>query len=123
VSDGAYVKVGIENSIDSKDAFKMLQKLLLGQRIVNPIKTTGDKVVRATPLEPIFEAGDVYVPEGATWLSAWIEELQSFPTGAHDDQVDNLSAGFVCFNKSGGVISVPVYEGGNNYARNDSVYR
>jgi predicted phage terminase large subunit-like protein len=113
VADGPYIDVAIENSIDSKDAFKTLQGILRGQRIVKPVRTKGDKVVRATPLEPIFEVGDVYVPEGAAWLQAWIDELQSFPTGTHDDQVDNLSAGFVLYNKSSGVVSVPLYEGGN----------
>jgi predicted phage terminase large subunit-like protein len=112
-ADGPYIDIAIENSIDSKDAFKTLQGILLGQRIVKSIRTKGDKVVRATPLEPIFEEGNVYVPEGAAWLQTWIDELQSFPTGTHDDQVDNLSAGFVLYNKSGGAISVPLYEGGS----------
>ena len=120
--DDPHVKVAIENSLDSKDALKTLQNILLGVRTVSGIKTKGDKVVRATALEPIFEAGNVYVPEGATWLQAWIEELQNFPTGTHDDQVDNLSAGFAHFNKSGGVVSAPVYEGGT-YAHQYSVYR
>jgi predicted phage terminase large subunit-like protein len=123
VSDGPYVRVAIESSLDSTDTFKTLQKVLIGQRVVTPIKTKGDKVVRATPLEAIFEAGDVYVPEGAAWFQSWIDELQSFPTGAHDDMVDNLSAGFALYNKAGGVVSVPVYEGGNSYADTPSIYR
>jgi len=122
-SDGAYAEVAIENSLDSKDAYKTLQNILLGQRVVKSIKTKGDKVVRAAPLEPIFEAGDVYVPENAPWLQAWIDELQSFPAGTHDDQVDNLSAGFAHFYKSCGVISVPMYEGGNYVPQRQSVYR
>jgi predicted phage terminase large subunit-like protein len=122
VSDTPYVEVAIESSLDSKDAFKTLQNILIGQRVVKSIQTKGDKVVRATPLEPIFEAGDVYVPEGATWLQAWIDELQSFPSGTHDDQVDNLSAGFIHFNKGNGVIAVPIYEGGN-YVQQPSIYR
>jgi predicted phage terminase large subunit-like protein len=121
-SDGPYTEVVIENSVDSKDAFKTLQTILIGQRVVKPVRTKGDKVVRATPLEPIFEAGDVFAPEGAVWLNSWVDELQSFSAGSHDDQVDNLSAGFAYFNKSGGAVSVPVYEGGN-YIDRPSVYR
>jgi predicted phage terminase large subunit-like protein len=121
-ADGPYTETAIENSIDSKDAFKTLQNLLLGQRIVKSVKLKGDKVVRAAPLEPIFEAGDVYVPEGATWLQAWIDELQSFPSGVHDDQVDNLSAGYAHFYQSSGVISVSYYEGGNS-VQQQSTYR
>ena len=30
----------------------------------------------------------------ATWNSAFIEELASFPRGVHDDQVDALSLAF-----------------------------
>jgi len=122
-ADGPYIKVAIESSLDSKDSFKTLQNLLLGQRIVTAISLKGDKVVRATPLEPIFESGDVYIPEGVPWENAWIDELQSFPAGAHDDQVDNLSAGFTLYNKLGTVVSVPVYEGGNGYASNSNGYR
>jgi len=122
VADGPHVKVAIESSLDSKDAYKTLKHLLLGQRVVKSVQTKGDKVVRATPLEPIFEAGDVYVPEGATWFQSWIDELQSFPTGAHDDQVDNLSGGYALYDKPNGVISVPVREGGN-YAQTPSRYR
>ena len=109
-ADGPYVKVGIEASLDSKDSFTTLQKLLMGQRIVQSIRGKGDKVVRVTPLEAIFEGGDVYVPEGVSWYHDWIDELSAFPSGAHDDMVDNLSAGYVYFNKSGGVISVPLKE-------------
>ena len=108
-ADGPYVKVGIENSIDSKDAFKHLQNILLGQRIVQQIQTKGDKVIRASALEPIFESGDVFVPEKAPWFQAWVDELLSFPAGSHDDQVDNLSAGYAMFNKTGGAISVNMY--------------
>jgi predicted phage terminase large subunit-like protein len=109
VVDGPYVKVGIEQSLDSKDSFRVLQNILIGQRIVQGIKGKGDKVVRASALEPIFEAGDVYVAEGAPWYQAWIDELSAFPSGPHDDQVDNLSAGFLLYNKSQGVVSVPLY--------------
>ena len=107
--DGPNIKVGIEQSVDSKDAFKTLQNILIGQRIVQGIKGKGDKVVRASAIEPIFEAGDVYVPEGAPWYQAWYQELAAFPSGAHDDQVDNLSAGYILYNKPQGVVSVPMY--------------
>lgn len=110
IQDGPYVKVAIERSIDSRDAFQHLQKLLLGQRVVSPIPIRSDKVVRASALEPLFEDGDVYIPEGVTWHQAWQEELSEFPNGRHDDMVDNLSAGYLYFVKAPGTISVPVYE-------------
>jgi predicted phage terminase large subunit-like protein len=108
--DGPFVKIGIENSVDSRDAFNALRSLLLGRRIVEPIQCRGDKVVRASALEPIFEAGDIYAAEGAPWFPYWKEELGDFPNGAHDDMVDNLTAGYAYCAKPGGSISVPVYE-------------
>jgi predicted phage terminase large subunit-like protein len=105
ILDGPYVKIAIEDSLDAKDALKTIQALLMGQRIVTPIRLKGDKVTRASPLEPIFEAGNVYVPDGAPWISDWAEELTSFPMGTHDDMVDNLSSGYALYNKASGVIT------------------
>jgi len=106
--DGAYVKIGVEDTIDSKDAFATLRAVFNGRRIVQSARGRGDKVMRATPLEPIFKAGNVHVPANATWLGAWIAELAAFPSGAHDDMVDNLSAGYSLCTKAPGVTSAPL---------------
>ena len=94
MQDGAYVIIGIGGSLDSRDAIKTMQEILKGKRTVVSITESRDKVFRATPLEPIFKAGNVHVPAGAPWLNDWIHELSAFPFGAHDDQVDNLSSGY-----------------------------
>lgn len=57
-------------------------------KLIKPIK---DKVMRAQACAPAFESGKVSVPERAPWLMAWKEELESFPNGEHDDQVDATS--------------------------------
>ncbi|GMO33849.1 MAG: phage terminase large subunit [Termitinemataceae bacterium] len=98
--DGAYVRIGVEDTVDSKDAYSAMCKILKGKRTILSAKGEGDKVVRATPLEPIFKAGNVHVPADAPWLHDWIAELSAFPSGTHDDQVDNLSAGYVLYDKS-----------------------
>ncbi len=64
-------------------------------------KILGRYVVRNTPLENKahqFEAvtlmmanGHVWLPTSAPWLETLCKELQSFPQGKHDDQVDSLS--------------------------------
>jgi predicted phage terminase large subunit-like protein len=51
-----------------------------------------DKVSRALPAAARIESGDVFFPQDATWLQDFESELLSFPHGAHDDQVDTLSA-------------------------------
>jgi len=51
-----------------------------------------DKVSRALPAAARMEAGQVYFPSGAPWLTDFEEELLGFPNATHDDQVDTLSA-------------------------------
>ena len=92
--DGPTVKTVIERSLDAKDAFKILKEQLSGIISVRYVPVTGDKVSRMEPLEPIFEGGEVYTPEGAHWFDEWIAEVEGFPSMRHDDQVDNLSAGY-----------------------------
>lgn len=40
---------------------------------------------------PIVEGGNLYLPDGAAWVSDYIEEHVNFPNGANDDQVDETS--------------------------------
>lgn len=49
-----------------------------------------DKVSRAMDVAPSIEAGQVLLPEGASWLSDLLAEMSAFPLGGHDDQVDPL---------------------------------
>jgi len=91
--DGPYVRIGVEDSIDSRDGFEAMRVAIGGRYKLERIKLDGDKVVRATPLEPIFENGDVHILYGP-WNTAWFDELSNFPYSVHDDQVDNLSAGY-----------------------------
>lgn len=56
-------------------------------------RETGSKVERAKPFSARCEAGLVLVLR-APWNEAWFSELQNFPEGAHDDQVDSASGGF-----------------------------
>ena len=49
------------------------------------------KLVRMDQAMVPVEAGKVYLPEKAECLSALISELQAFPNGSNDDQVDALS--------------------------------
>lgn len=99
--DGPYVRIGVGNSSDAKDTIATMRKILNGKYTVLSVPEKKDKVVRATPLEAIFKAGNVHVVQGEPWLDDWIAELSAFPYGPHDDQVDNLSAGFAIWSSSG----------------------
>lgn len=54
---------------------------------VKATPVTGSKEVRATPAAAQAEAGNVKIVAGA-WNDAFLEEVCTFPTGSHDDQVD-----------------------------------
>lgn len=86
--DGPGVNVCVEAFGAYKDAAAELRLALAGQRIVREIRPPGDKVAKAAPLEPMFDAGNVFVPEGAPWLNEWLRMFEEFPSGAHDDAVD-----------------------------------
>jgi predicted phage terminase large subunit-like protein len=51
----------------------------------------GTKVVRMELQCARFEAGQVYLPREAPWLSEFLHEILAFPNGRHDDQIDSLS--------------------------------
>lgn len=55
---------------------------------------TGAKDVRAKPLQSQAAAGNVMMLR-APWNDAFLEELCSFPSGSHDDQVDAAAGAFV----------------------------
>lgn len=94
--DGGAVTVAVENSMDSKDAVSTMQTILNGRVIVRPLNIRYDKVARAGYIEPIFDGGNVHVLRGE-WNLDWLAEFKEFPSGKHDDQVDNVTAGyFLC---------------------------
>jgi predicted phage terminase large subunit-like protein len=56
-----------------------------------------DKVTRAKPVSAQAEAGNIMLVRGA-WNGTFLTELENFPDGSHDDQVDTLSGGFNVLN-------------------------
>lgn len=54
------------------------------------VRSTGPKEVRANPVSSAAEAGNVKLVRGA-WINDFLDEAESFPGGAHDDQVDAVS--------------------------------
>lgn len=54
---------------------------------------TGDKEVRANPASAAAEMGNMAILNGP-WLIEFLDELESFPIGSHDDQVDAISGAY-----------------------------
>ena len=50
-----------------------------------------DKVSRMSTTSNMIENGFVHVPAQADWLGPYYHELESFPKGTYDDQVDSTS--------------------------------
>jgi predicted phage terminase large subunit-like protein len=63
-------------------------------------RPTGSKEVRAMPFAAACEAGLVELERG-DWNRAFIDELCSFPTGQHDDQVDAAADAFNYLSRNG----------------------
>ena len=49
------------------------------------------KQARAFAVSPMVEAGNVYLPDSAPWVDAYLHELTTFPRGRHDDRVDETT--------------------------------
>jgi predicted phage terminase large subunit-like protein len=58
---------------------------------VQPLTADTDKITRAIPATNRIRQGRVWFPAHVDWLDEWCDELASFPSAAHDDQVDTLS--------------------------------
>lgn len=66
------------------------------------VKVTGSKTERAAPVSSASEAGNIRLING-TWNSAFLDEFEAFPNGAHDDQVDVVSGAFNALNRGSDV--------------------
>lgn len=78
----------VEDKANGSAVVSTLQHEIAGILAVNP---EGGKEARAAAVQPQVESGNVYLPDGAPWLDAFVEEFAAFPRGRHDDQVDALS--------------------------------
>jgi len=75
-----------------KAQVQALARLLAGFRVKSQ-PVTGSKVVRAMPFSSQCEAGNVRLVAGP-WNADFLNELENFPTGRHDDQVDAACEAF-----------------------------
>lgn len=90
ISDGSGVKQVVEAFGAYKDAYTTLRDILRGSSIVVKSRLPGDKSVKAAPLEPVIEAGELHLVR-SSWSAFLIDQLRDFPNGTHDDAVDALA--------------------------------
>jgi len=91
--DGCVVPVYVESFGAYKDAYAELRQLLWGRCNVNSSRPPGDKSVKASPLEAIFEAGNAHLLKNNS-TDLFLKQLREFPYGKHDDCVDSLSLAY-----------------------------
>jgi predicted phage terminase large subunit-like protein len=95
---------------DASSAIPLVQELRLSTAYpVIPVKATKSKELRAQSVSPSFEAGKVYFPESAPWLTDFVDELVSFPSSAHDDQVDSTTQALNYLRDRGTILGVVEY--------------
>lgn len=74
---------------DTSAGQSLIQELYRSTRLpIIPVKADKDKVSRAHAITSTHEAGLCYLPPSEYWASDFEDELASFPTAPHDDQVD-----------------------------------
>ena len=92
-SDGPEVWQGVESVAGYKDAYTTLADLLRGKSIVYKCNVSKDKLVRASVLEPLFDAGMIFFVIGK-WNKKAYDQLSIFPAGVHDDIADSIAGGY-----------------------------
>ena len=93
--DGRYIPIRIEEEPGASGKSMIdyyMRQVLMGWNFQG-VRTTGDKVVRANPVSSQAEAGNVKILHGG-WNGAFLDEMEAFPQGGHDDQVDAVSGAF-----------------------------
>lgn len=77
----------IEDKANGPAVISMLQRELPG---VIPIEPDGSKESRAYATQPLFAAGNIWLPDPliAPWVLDWILEHKRFPRGVANDRVD-----------------------------------
>jgi predicted phage terminase large subunit-like protein len=76
---------------DKGSGTSLIQDLRANNIAVIGINPDGDKPTRVAKISAQFEAGSVFFPSKAPWLSSLMAELLGFPNVKYDDQVDSVS--------------------------------
>lgn len=92
--DGPSVRIGLPQDPGQagRSQVRYLTGLLAGKTVLSSPET-GAKETRAMPVASQTNAGNLSLRRSG-WNQAFLEELQDFPAGVKDDQVDALSRAF-----------------------------
>lgn len=86
----------IEDKANGPAIISELQKEIAGVIAVSP---DGGKMSRTQAMAPLWEAGNVELPDPQVfevpWIESYIHNLCTFPRAAHDDDVDSTSQALI----------------------------
>ena len=93
-ADGVAVQISIpqDPGAAGKNWVASMIRMLAGYRVRSTVEA-GDKVTRSKILRSQAEAGNVLVLRGR-WNAEFFSELEMFPVGKHDDQIDAVVRAF-----------------------------
>ncbi len=80
------VRMEQEPGASGKTVISHYRRRVLAGYDFKGIPASGAPELRVNPISSLAEAGDLYLVEGP-WIGAFIDEAESYPGGAHDDQV------------------------------------
>ncbi len=91
-ADGQQTTIFIEREPGASSAMVIdhYRRRVLMEYAVREDKVGRDKITRAQPVSAQAEAKNIKLVRGA-WNGALLDELEAFPEGSHDDQVDALT--------------------------------
>jgi predicted phage terminase large subunit-like protein len=94
-ADGYKISVRMEQEPGSSgvDTIDYYARNVLKGYNFKGVKTTGSKAERAAPVATAAEQHNIFIVNGE-YVSSFLDELEAFPIGSHDDQVDALSGAF-----------------------------
>jgi predicted phage terminase large subunit-like protein len=90
-------------TVEAVSAFKIgtaeLRSELSGAMMVKEFTPSIDKVSRAMEWMPKIDGGQFYMVEG-DWNAEFVDELEQFPNGTHDDQIDAVTVAHAALKNS-----------------------
>jgi len=77
---------------DKASGTQLIQELIAdGCHGVTRYQPDCEKIMRLHAQTAMIENGFVHIPESASWLAEYLQEISVFPKGKHDDQVDSTA--------------------------------
>lgn len=107
---------------DTSAGSSLAQDLLSTTSIpVKKITVTRDKESRAAAITPLVECGAVYLPQTASFLADFLDEISQFPRGRHDDMTDACVQALTFLRDSDSILTGWAAQMAGAYALGDKV--